>query len=147
MTDFFIVDYRMPPSLLPVPSTLPPHSIMSRLRKVTLQVNDLNSAYVEKDMSAWQSAFFLDEVQVELSGEAAEIMCSPADVPLGPEQSMHSCNIFFSLLMKLDKAVVLKYDPPIHPTFYSEWDGERQQRAPDHSKIRGYIERQTRVRH
>ncbi|KAI7427847.1 hypothetical protein KC336_g5762 [Hortaea werneckii] len=142
----FVADYRLPPTLLPMPSTLPPHTILSKITNVVFQINDLNSAHVDKDKSAWQSAFFLKEVRVELSGEAASIMCSPPNAELGSEQRMQRCDVF-KLIMKLDRSVVVKYDPPIDPTTYSEWEDQRERWAPDHGTIREYIKKQTRIRH
>lgn len=98
-----------------------------------------------KGKSAWQSAFFLKEVRVELSGEAASVKCSPPEIPLAPAQLMQSCNILFSLIVNLDSSVVIKCDPPIHPTFINEWDAKRRQFAVDHGGIRSFTERQTTV--
>ncbi|KAI7213139.1 hypothetical protein KC333_g6735 [Hortaea werneckii] len=137
-TDHFVADYRLPPTLLPTPSTLPPHTIVSRLTKVVFKINDLQSVNIAQDKSAWQSAFFLMDVRVELGGNAASILCSPANTLLtagGGE--------LFSLIMKLDRGAIVTYDPPIHPTFYNEWEDQRQQWAAENSRIRGYIERQT----
>ncbi|KAI7163599.1 hypothetical protein KC349_g1271 [Hortaea werneckii] len=144
-TDISIVNYSLPPMLLPMRSTLPPHTILSRLTKVVFKINDLQSVNIAQDKSGWQSAFFLMDVRVELGGNAASILCSPADMPFAADQQMYGGGDLFGLIVKLDKTAIVSYDPPIHPTFYNEWEDQRQQWAADNSRIRRYIERQTAI--